>query len=213
MRREEKVVRQKENRDMARDAMRSLFKVARAKVESGVGGDLPLDDMQDAKEYFIYWKRTRLHENNKMIFFAITAALLFLFHPQGIDEGAALAGGIGMVWAFYFFLEWDKRKRVYVSEMLGDLSHLHPSDAAFYVDGLLYDLWRIEKEQPRWILALVSFLFVAGSAIALSLVGDDRRLHGMAVSVGMMASIIFFSQDIIMVKKISPRDAAKKEEE
>ncbi len=205
--REERVVREKDNRDKARDAMRSLLRTARAKVESGVSGDLPLDEIQDAKEFFLQWRKRKPFEHNRLLFFGGTILTFFLFHPHGLEETIMMIAGISVLWFLYVVLEFDKRKRVYISEMLGNLSHLPWKDVNFYTDGLLHDLWRIEKEGIRISLLISSFLLIAIDILWMGLSDGNPKTRGAAIAVGMMISVIFFSQNIIFVKKISTHNA------
>ena len=197
---QQKIIKEREIRDLSREAMRSLLRFAQAKVESGVAGSLPLDEVQKAKDFFFFWKRRKPFEKNKTIWFFMNIAILFFSFNSTISDFLTFFL-LATAWGIYAFLEYDKRKIVYVREMLGDLSGLEKNERDFFLRGLVHELWKIEREDFRKVLFGVSFGFVAvfvGLALFLDLPTDLKRV---TYTLAVVASMFYFSNDTITVKK------------
>jgi len=163
----ERVVSHLDNRENSKEAMRSLLRFAQVKLESGVSGGLPLDEVAKAKEYFYMWKKRKPFENNGLIFgTSAFLALIFSFTSR-----IGLGWGIGIVlasWGLFAFLEFEKTKRLYIREMIGDMSNFSQKDRLLYLTGLREELWNIKEEYFRaklfgitLFLMLISFLFMS----------------------------------------------------
>jgi len=199
----ERIVRPRDNFERAREAMRSLLTVAKAKLETGAGGGLPVKEIHEAKDYFFEWRRRKPFSHNKLFFFFVTAIFVFFFHPQNLGDLVIFSGGIGVIWGGYVMLETDKMRKVYIIEMLGNLAHMSKDEADLYVSGLLYDLWRIEGEGVRWRYGLSLF---AGMILAASIAAfspeEDEIITGVKVGLFFIFSIAFFVPQIIFAKKV-----------
>lgn len=198
-------------RDRSRDAMQSLIKFAKSKEKSGMRDDLPLDEVQKAKEYFNLWKKRKMFENNKTIFFVITISILIFSFNRGAIPELSIIAMLVATWTIYGSLEWEKRKKVYVREMLGDLSSMPFDERHHFLNGLVFDLWRIEKEEIKKVFAGINFgLVLIFVTVALFLDLPEQQKIIALTSAGMV-SILFFSNDIIVEKKEKIKTKEKKE--
>jgi hypothetical protein len=216
--RDERVVSQFDNREKSRVAMGTLLRFAQTKIESGIKGDFPLDEISNAKEYFLMWKRKKPFENNSLVFGAVSFLTLFFFFTSQIDFEISLVI-ISISWALFIFLEMDKSKITYIREMIGDMSNLSSEDRDFYLEGLRVELWNIEKEELKVIFLLIMFLLVEISLgvmdlssylamdlssyfklLDIDLILERQGLKDFAFSVGIISIITFFSSGIFLTK-------------
>ena len=204
MKQEERIARDIDKRDMSRDAMRSLLRFAQSQSETGIGGGLPLDEVQNAKEYFYTWHRRKPFIKNKLIFFLLSVLTVSKFLPTETNEIFIFIVIFLSVIGTYVYLELDKRKSVYIAEMGGNLSQFKQSEREYYRDGLRHELWGIESEEINK-KAITSIFFFTSVAIAVSLFSESDKLLQVPNMLAYISLIIFFMMDLIKVKKVKER--------
>jgi len=202
---DERIKRPKDDFERARDAMRSLLTVAKSKMETGTGGDLPAKEIHAAKDYFLAWKKRKPFGNNKALFFFFTAIFTIIYRPDGAEGMAVFAVGLAALWGFYAMLESDKVHRVYVSEMLGNLANFTKEEVDIYLSGLTYDLWRIEGEVLKWKFGLVLYLLTVLSTAPAAFSPGNETMRGFSLGLVLMSSAVFFTPSIIKKTKKDER--------
>lgn len=158
------MITQKSKREISESAMRQLLGLAQNIKSSGTG-ELPLDVMSEAKQYFPDWKKMKIiNPNFKIIVFVIFAGIIILF--KNIDIKA-----FAMITAFYFGMIWyynhSTLKYNYVSEMIGDWSHLDFDEREFYKIGLLKSLWKTKKDYSYQFSGKKYIVMVSIAALAI----------------------------------------------
>ena len=195
----EKVIRQKDQREISSEAMRTLVRMAQAKIEKGVAGALPEDTKLKAKDYYRFWlKRQPLGANRLIAFFVVLVSLFFLDHSI---ESATWELVIFSFVAFVtYLLESGKKKSDYIGEMLGDLSGIPRKKASIYIAGLLEELWGVKEEKIQWKFQAVSAVFFAGS-IFLACLSDVDTTREIWLSFSVISAVMFFSPSMIGYRK------------
>lgn len=216
--RDERVVSQFDNREKSRVAMGTLLRFAQTKIESGTKGDFPLDEISNAKEYFLMWKRKKPFENNSLVFGAVSFLTLLFFFTSQINFEISLVV-ISISWALFIFLEMDKSKITYIREMIGDMSNLSSKDRDFYLEGLRAELWNVEEEEVK-VSFMLTIFFLLGNfmlemdkssflAMELSsffnylnidLIVSGQELKGFAFIAAIISIFTFFSSGVVLTK-------------
>ena len=185
----EKVIRQKDQREISSEAMRTLVRMAQVKIEKGVSGALPEDTKLKAKDYYRFWiKRQPFGANRLIAFFVIVVSLFFL--DSGIESAAWELAIFSFVALVTYMLESGKKKSDYIGEMLGDLSGIPRKKVSLYIAGLLEELWGVDEEKIRWKFQAVIAVFFAGSIFLASFSVDTNREIWLSFSV--IFSAMFF---------------------
>jgi len=188
------------NLKCSKDAMRLLYRMAKIKIESGVTGDLPFDEIQNAKEYFYLWKKKKPFYHNRLIFFFLTITLFFFFHPQNMEDAFFLDFILGVFWFLYISLELDKRKEVYIKNMLGDYTNVSQDESDFYIGGLLQDLWKIKVEKLRVFFIGASFFLLSTGTFYIGYFSEeDMKIVDILI---LITVVNFFIQNIVDIQKV-----------
>jgi len=186
----EKILCEKDNRDVSRSSMRLLLSLAQNKVENGVKGSFPLDDVAKSKDFFRRWKKDK--GNYRMLFLSFSFFTLF-FSSDFFVSSFFLLGSL----LFFVTMEEEKTKKNYIKNMIGDLSHIQKNKRDFYVDGLLSELWAIEKEKVK-----VKSLSITGVFLILGNVLFYYSNQGLGFFIIFVTLLIFaFGIGVIETKK------------
>lgn len=194
MAKDEKVIRQKERRDLSRKAMRELYGFARSHMNNRIEGELPSNEILDAKEYFQEWKRRKPFGKNGFIFFAVASIIIFSFFPSTLWGMVFFLFVLLVVEGMYLLLESEKSKKSYVHEMLGDLSHLKEDERSVYLKGLVFELWRIDEIHNYKTVWIANVVFIAGVMFGY-FSGNENSAKAISIlSVFTIASIDFIKE-------------------
>lgn len=194
MTKDEKVIRQKEKRDLSREAMRELYGFARSHVNNRIEGELPSNKILDAKEYFQEWKRRKPFGKNGFIFFVVASIIIFSFFPSTLWGMVFFLFVLLVVEGIYLLLESEKSKKSYVHEMLGDLSHLKEDERSVYLKGLVFELWRIDEIHDYKTVGIVNVVLIAGVIFGY-FSGNENSAKAISIlSVFAIASIDFIKE-------------------
>lgn len=190
---------QQARRELSSQSIRTLARAAQAKIERGVVGSLPIDEIQNGKDYYPYWKRYQPIGANRLIAFVIVFFSIFVIDRGELGSAVMELSIFFLVIALTYLLESGKRKSEYIKHMLGDLSGLKKEEITIYVDGLLEDLWGIKKEKIVWkIQGIASALFAI--LIIISSQDDDMRIYYLTLAV-FCAMAIFVPKMFKDIKK------------
>lgn len=196
----EKIARFVDIRDNSRDSMRSLLRTAQTGVVSGVNSDLPLDEVARAKDFFFIWKSRKPFENNRFLGFLVISLVLY-FSFTSTTSFLPISFLIVLIWGIYSSLELDKRKEVYIYEMLGDLSQLG-KNRDLYMKGLRVELWGIESEKLRVRLIISTLsLFLLGVYFICNY-DDNYQIKILGLCLSIVSSMIFFANNVVITKKV-----------
>jgi len=191
MTRDEKVVRQKERRDLSREAMRELYSFARSQMENRIEGEFPPNKILDAKEYFYEWKRRKPFGKNGLIFFIGAIIVIFSFFPSSLENAIFFLFLLFLMEGAYLLFDYEKSKRSYVRELLGDLSHLKEKERNIYLKGLVFELWKIEECYSYKKIMILNVVLVAGVLVGVLSGNENLGKAIVMISVFIIASVDF----------------------
>jgi len=196
--RDERVVSQFDNREKSKVSMGTLLRFSQAKIESGTKGDLPFDEISTAKEYFLMWKRKKLFKNNSFIFGAVTFFTLIFSFTSKIEYEISMIF-MFVSWVMFSFLELDKRKIIYIREMIGDMSNLSLKDRDFYLIGLRLELWNVEEEKFKLKSFLITLILTLFSLSVMELM-EEQQLKAVAFLVSLVSIMTYFGGGASTIK-------------
>ncbi len=172
-----------EKRENSRKAMLHLLRIAQAGIETGRSGEMPLDEISEAKSFYEVWEENRIHTG---YFFLAHTLISFLFFTSKIGLGFAIFWVI-FVWAFYTVSCVSKRKYEYIRYLLGDMSHLKKKQKDAYMKGLRYELWKIMDEPLRYIKQVFGCSLMCGGFFLVSYLS-----YGVGILVVFLGLIVIY---------------------
>jgi len=172
-----------EKRENSRKAMLHLLRIAQASIETGRSGEMPLDEISEAKSFHEVWEENRIHTG---YFFFTHTIISFFFFTSKIGLNFTIFWML-FVWVFYMVSCVSKRKYEYIRYLLGDMSHLKKKQKDAYIKGLRYELWKINDEPLGYIKQVFGCSLMCGGFFLASYLS-----YGVGVLVVFLGLIVIY---------------------
>ena len=204
-------------REKSKNAVRSLLEEAQKRDEQGVSERLSAAKIQDAKDYWVQWRKAK-KEFKHPLAAAMIAALfvvvlgwpgddtVYQFYFKIFDETNVVflilnkvlnVLALSAIWgATTYIFEEEGTRTQYIRSMVGDLSGMPGKDRVYYVEGLAAEVFNNGKEMDDGVdgLKIASRAAIIGMAgtFAASAIAFSSVKIVFTLTIATASTVFFF---------------------
>lgn len=196
----EKVVDYVAQKEKSTSAMREILLIAQRKVEHKSRNNFSKKLIQDSKEFFSYWYKIKGMGSREHPYL-ILIPLFFLAHIFSAKETTVDILLLSFILPFFFkfYLIVSRTKKEYIKDMLGNMEEIKDKQREFYINGILAEVYGIEKIKIK--IAYAFFLFTVSISSAFIAVFWLTKYKPILLSISLISTVAFFTTKLKEEKK------------